>query len=164
MTTRFDDGPEFEPDDPLAVILRPGSDYLGAPPGRYEAIRRAAARRRVLRAAAGVGVTCAVAALIALPLRLATPEAPASPVAPLAPPPASGRPALPSPSASPSVPKRPEPAGPSPTGRPRADPSGSRSGSAIPTRRPSTTPAPGRGEPSASRSTVVPTPGRGTRS
>ncbi|MFD1274321.1 hypothetical protein ACFQ51_29965 [Streptomyces kaempferi] len=53
MITRPDDGPDSEPDDPLAVILRPSSDYLGPPASRYEAIRRGAARRRLLRAAAG---------------------------------------------------------------------------------------------------------------
>ncbi|MPY47341.1 hypothetical protein, partial [Streptomyces acidicola] len=89
MITHSDEGPDFEPDDPLAVILRPPSDHLGPPPGHYHAIRRAAARRRLLRAAAGVCVSCAVAALVALPLRLATDEAPAQPSVPLAPPPAS---------------------------------------------------------------------------
>ncbi|NEC70119.1 hypothetical protein G3I25_00625, partial [Streptomyces rochei] len=64
MTTRLDDGqdgpdhrddPGFARDDadPLLVVLRPGADYLGPPPGRYEAIRRAASRRRLLRAAVG---------------------------------------------------------------------------------------------------------------
>ncbi|MER8066892.1 hypothetical protein ABTZ59_01045 [Streptomyces sp. NPDC094034] len=90
MTTRFDDGPEFEPDDPLAVILRSSSDTLGPPVGRYEAIRRAAARRRLLRTASRVGVACVVAALIVVPLRLAAPGSPASPTAPLAPPPVRG--------------------------------------------------------------------------
>ncbi|MFE5160916.1 hypothetical protein ACFRNT_20785 [Streptomyces sp. NPDC056697] len=108
MTPHFDDGPELEPDDPLAVILRPTSDYLGPPPGRYEAIRRAAARRRLLRTAAGVGVSCAVAALIALPLRLTAHETPARPTVPLAPPPPTGRTTPPLPSA--------------PTGRPSASP------------------------------------------
>ncbi|MYS52208.1 hypothetical protein GTW46_19415, partial [Streptomyces sp. SID6013] len=64
MTTRLEDGPDgpddrdepgFGPDgdDPLLVLLRPGADFLGPPPGRYEAIRRRASRRRLLRAAAG---------------------------------------------------------------------------------------------------------------
>ncbi|MCL7377260.1 hypothetical protein [Streptomyces sp. 35G-GA-8] len=87
MTTRFDDGPEFESDDPLAVILRPSSDTLGPPAGRYEAIRRAAARRRLLRTASRVGVACVVAALVVVPLRLAASGSPTSPTAPLAPPP-----------------------------------------------------------------------------
>ncbi|MEV0778987.1 hypothetical protein [Streptomyces sp. NPDC050428] len=93
MTTRADDGPEFDPGDPLAVLLRPTSDSLGPPPRRYEAIRRNAARRRLLRAAAGVGLTCAAAALIALPFHLATTsDGPAPPSVPLAPPPASSSP------------------------------------------------------------------------
>ncbi|MEC3994246.1 hypothetical protein VSR01_12115 [Actinacidiphila sp. DG2A-62] len=55
--------------DVLAVLLRPTGDFFPAPPGRYAAIRRGAARRRLLRAAAGAAVTCAVAVLVALPLR-----------------------------------------------------------------------------------------------
>lgn len=90
MTTRADDGPEFDPDDPLAVLLRPTSDCLGPPPRRYETIRRGAARRRLLRAAAGVGLSCAAAALVALPFHLATTsDGPAAPTMPLAPPPPS---------------------------------------------------------------------------
>lgn len=110
MITHSDEGPDFEPDDPLAVILRPASDYLGPPPGHYEAIRRGAARRRLLRTAVGVGSVCAVAALVALPISLSTSQAPASPTVPLAPP-SEGRPSSvpPSPSASPA------PAGPSRT-------------------------------------------------
>ncbi|MFJ1609735.1 hypothetical protein ACIOHS_41370 [Streptomyces sp. NPDC088253] len=102
MITHPDEGPDFEPDDPLAVILRPASDYLGPPPGRYEAIRRGASRRRLLRTAVGVGSVCAVAALVALPVHLSTSQAPASPTVPLAPP-SEGRPSAvpPSPSASP---------------------------------------------------------------
>ncbi|WP_210585257.1 hypothetical protein [Streptomyces sp. GESEQ-35] len=91
MTTRLDEDPEFGPDDPLAVILRPASEHLAPPPGRYESIRRTASRRRLFRAAAGAGLTCAVATLIALPVQLAGSEAPARPTVPLAPPPASGR-------------------------------------------------------------------------
>ncbi|MFJ8788514.1 hypothetical protein [Streptomyces sp. NPDC102462] len=102
MTTRFDGDPEFAPDDPLLVVLRPPADHLGPPPGRYEAIRRAAARRKLLRAAAGAGLTCAVAALVALPLHLSAPAAPARPAVPLAPPPPTAPPASPtSPPASP---------------------------------------------------------------
>ena len=63
MITPSEDGPDLEPDDPLAVILRPASGYLAPPPGGYEAIRRDASRRRVLRAAAGVGLSCVAAAL-----------------------------------------------------------------------------------------------------
>ncbi|MEU1520042.1 hypothetical protein ABZ490_49370 [Streptomyces sp. NPDC005811] len=89
----FDDGPDLDrpdPDDPLTVILRPAAGHLAPPPGRYEQIRRGASRRRLLRTAAGVGATCAVAALaVLLPLRLTAHDAPARPTVPLAPPPAS---------------------------------------------------------------------------
>ncbi|MFE1513072.1 hypothetical protein [Streptomyces sp. NPDC058726] len=105
MITRPDEDPEFGADDPLAVILRPASDYLGPPPGRFEAIRRGAARRRLVRTVAGVGLACAAGALIALPLQNAsTADEPASPTVPLAPPPVSDRP---SPMPSPSVPPAP---------------------------------------------------------
>ncbi|MDF3149865.1 hypothetical protein PBV88_54150, partial [Streptomyces sp. T21Q-yed] len=100
MTTRFDDeadGPELSPGDPLAVILRPSSDYLAPPPGSYETIRRRASRRRLVRTAVGAGVACAVAVLVALPLHFGTSEAPTSPAPPLAPPPASGRTTPPAP-------------------------------------------------------------------
>ena len=43
MITHSDDDPDFGPDDPLAVIMRPPAEYLSPPPGRYEAIRRGAA-------------------------------------------------------------------------------------------------------------------------
>lgn len=112
MITHSDDGPDFEPDDPLALILRPPSDYLGPPPGRYEAIRRGAARRRLLRTAAGAGLACAVAALIALPLHTAMPKAPTSPTVPLAPPPAS------SPSTAPTASASPQPVSPRPSTSP----------------------------------------------
>lgn len=99
MTTHFDegeDGPAMDPDDPLTVILRPSSaEYLGPPPGRYESIRRGAHRRRLLRAAAGAGATCAVLVLAALPFRLAHHDSPTTPTVPLAPPPASSSPTLP---------------------------------------------------------------------
>ncbi|MBQ0827538.1 hypothetical protein [Streptomyces tagetis] len=99
MTTRCDDDPEFGPDDPLLVVLRPGGDRLSPSPGRYEAVRRAAARRRLFRTAAGAAVACAAAVLVALPLHRSV-ESPATrPVVPLAPPPATG-PADPSPSPS----------------------------------------------------------------
>jgi hypothetical protein len=98
LTTRFDedDDPEFgsidpttpghDPDDPLLVLLGPAPAYLGAPPGRYEEIRRTAVRRRRIRTAAGVGMVCAVAGLIALPLNLMTSHSPRSPTVPQAPP------------------------------------------------------------------------------
>ncbi|MGW3123287.1 hypothetical protein ACWDBW_40290 [Streptomyces sp. NPDC001107] len=119
MITHSDEGPDRDPDDPLTVLLRPPAEYLGAPPGRYEEIRRGASRRRLLRAAAGAALTCGVAALVVLPLHLTASDGPASPVVPLAPPPASSPstlppstrapgPVTPTPSASPSmVPNRP---------------------------------------------------------
>lgn len=109
MTTRLDDdGPEFDPDDPLAVILRPNADYLGPPVGRYEAVRRRASRRRLLRTSAGVGVglACAVGVLVALPFRATVTDAPTSPTVPLAPPRVSGAPSstpTPTPSTAPST-------------------------------------------------------------
>ncbi|MFE2419213.1 hypothetical protein [Streptomyces hokutonensis] len=117
MTTHFDEEdegrePDFALDDPLTVILRPSSaEYLGPPVGRYESIRRGAHRRRLLRAAAGAGATCAVLVLAALPFRLAHRDTPVTPTVPLAPPPLSSTPTTPpappatqapSPSADPS--------------------------------------------------------------
>ncbi|GGN76653.1 hypothetical protein GCM10011579_057990 [Streptomyces albiflavescens] len=149
MITHSDDGPDFEPDDPLAVILRPSSDYLGPPAGRYETIRRAAARRRLLRTAVGVGLSCAVAALVALPFHLAaTSEAPGSPTVPLAPAPASGPSLAPTPSASPEpVSPRPSSSGTQstprrPTARTRTDSPGAPTRTTVPTRAPSATPTP----------------------
>ncbi|MFB8351169.1 hypothetical protein [Streptomyces niveus] len=143
MTTRPDDGPEFEPDDPLAVLLRPTSDRLVPPPHRYEAIRRSAARRRLLRTAAGVGLSCAAAALVVLPLHLATTsDAPASPTVPLAPPPPAN--SSPVPTEPPShAPVTPRPSGvgesgssPTPEGRAPSD---------VPSRMPMATPSQGPG-------------------
>ncbi|WP_037674671.1 hypothetical protein, partial [Streptomyces griseus] len=125
MITHSDEGPDFDPydpdfdpDDPLTVILRPpSSTYLGPPPGHFEAIRRGAFRRLMLRTAAGAGLVCAVAALIALPLRLTAPDKPTTPTAPMAPPsPASPTPASPAPTAVPTTtsPDPSDPATPSP--------------------------------------------------
>ncbi|AZP20728.1 hypothetical protein ACIGMX_37940 [Streptomyces aquilus] len=137
MITPADDGPDFDSDvhagfdDPIAVILRPPAEYLGPPPGRYEAIRRGAARRKLLRAAAGAGLVCAVAALVVLPLRQADSGGPAAPTVPLAPPPASVPASTPasSPPSDSAVPS--EPAG-TPMPSPSAVPSGS-----VPTLAPS---------------------------
>lgn len=167
MTPHFDDGPELEPDDPLAVILRSTSDHLGPPPGRYEAIRRAAARRRLLRTAAGVGVSCAVAALIALPLRLTAHESPARPTVPLAPPPATGRTTPPLPSAPAGRPSAsPTPSAPSkaPSQRatrgPRGETTGPRDSGDVGLRgRPVAPSSSARAEPSERRSGALPTPG-----
>lgn len=151
MITRPDDGPDPAPDDPLAVILRPTSDYLGPPAGRYEAIRRGAARRRLLRAAAGAGLTCAVAVLVALPFRMTTPDAPVSPSVPLAPPPAGSPTPRGTPSAAPEPPSSQRSVRPRPEGGGRTVTPGTRAG-----RAPSTTPRPALSSPSA-----VPTPGSG---
>ncbi|MBT3150175.1 hypothetical protein HTV45_04610 [Streptomyces sp. CHD11] len=105
MITRPDEDPEFGADDPLTVILRPASDSLGPPPGRFEAIRRGAARRRLVRTVAGVGLVCAAGALVVLPLQNASKaDRPVSPTVPLAPPPVSdGRSPTPSPPVAPVV-------------------------------------------------------------
>ncbi|WP_330288897.1 hypothetical protein [Streptomyces sp. NBC_00576] len=125
MTTRFDDDPEFDPpgpdhdpDDPLLILLAPTPTYLGAAPGRYEEIRRTATRRRRVRTAAGVGMVCAVAALIALPLNLMTSsETPRSPTVPMAPP-------VPTSPATPPADRSPSPATPQPSEPASTDPSG----------------------------------------
>ncbi|MFD4524193.1 hypothetical protein ACFWP7_09780 [Streptomyces sp. NPDC058470] len=144
MITHSDHGPDSDPDDPLAIILRPSSEYLGPPPGRYEAIRRGAVRRRLLRAAAGVGLSCAVAAVISLPVLLATPEPAVSPTVPLAPPPATSP--LPASSATPAPPAKSSPSSaPTPSARPDPVDSGPSEGAltgslSTPTRAPSETP------------------------
>ncbi|WP_329177425.1 hypothetical protein [Streptomyces sp. NBC_01477] len=140
MITQSDDGQDFDPDDPLTVILRPTPDHLGLPPGRYERIRRGAARRRMLRVAVGVGLSCAVAALVAVPLRLAGHESPASPVVPLGPPPLS--------SPSTGSPRTPTPAPPTVRPTPRTAPTAQ-----VPSDAPATAALPSSGAPP-----TVPTP------
>ncbi|KKD04283.1 hypothetical protein [Streptomyces sp. WM6386] len=139
MITRPDDDPDLDPDDPLTILLRPPADHLGPPLGRYEAIRRGATRRKLLRAAAGTAVVCGLAAAVLLPLRLSTSEAPASPTVPLAPPPASSSPTAPpstlppsdgQPSAVPSSPATSVPVNP---GTPSASPSAAPTATAEPT-------------------------------
>ncbi|GHH04812.1 hypothetical protein GCM10018780_35640 [Streptomyces lanatus] len=151
MTTRFDeddlDGPEFSPDDPLAVILRPPTDRLAPPSGHYETLRRRASRRRLVRTAAGVGVTCAVAAALLIALPLGRSDTPTTPAPPLAPPPASDvttPPAQTSPTPSPSAsPTRTTPPAPSRTPGPGA--------TAIPTAVPTTARTPVPTEPPPAR-------------
>lgn len=136
MITHSDEGPDFDPDDPLTVLLRPPAEHLGAPPGRYEEIRRGASRRRLLRAAAGAALTCGVAALVVLPLHLTASDGPASPAVPLAPPPASSPSTL-RPSTTAPAPVTPAPsATPSPSthpNRPAAPRTAEPSASSVPT-------------------------------
>lgn len=146
MITRPDDGHDFDPDDPLTILLRPDPDYLALPPGRYEQLRRGAARRRMLRVAVGVGLSGVVAALVALPLYLAEPGSPATPVPPLAPPPAGPNSSPPTPAPATTRPTqrattRPTatPAVPTATAPPRTAPT------------PTTTTPPRTGEPPAPR-------------
>ncbi|MGQ4475316.1 hypothetical protein [Streptomyces sp. SAS_276] len=158
MTTHFDEGdegPDIDPDDPLTVILRPSSDYLGPPPGRYETVRRGAHRRRLLRATIGAGATCAVIVLAALPFRLAHHDTPTTPTVPLAPPPASSSP-IPTPTPAQSAAKS-----PSPTAVPRSpvDPRVP-SRTPIPTTEPSRVPT----SPSASASAPETATGAASRS
>ncbi|MCD9876766.1 hypothetical protein [Streptomyces guryensis] len=150
MITHSDEGPDFDPDDPLTVLLRPPAEYLGAPVGRYQEIRRGASRRRLLRAAAGAALTCGVAALVVLPLHLTASGGPASPAVPLAPPPASSPATLPPPTTAPA-PVTPAPsASPTPSTTPTRAP-GSRparpSAGSVPTVAQSAVPA-GGGTPS----------------
>ncbi|MEU5465806.1 hypothetical protein ACH41C_14840 [Streptomyces althioticus] len=105
MITHADEDPEFEPGDPLAELLRPTAERLGPPPGGFEAIRRRAARRRLVRTTVGAGLTCAMALLVALPLQNATTsDRPVTPTVPLAPPPVT---TTPSPTTGPTVSPRP---------------------------------------------------------
>ncbi|MEU5890790.1 hypothetical protein ABZ835_28665 [Streptomyces sp. NPDC047461] len=150
MITRPDDDPDLDPDDPLTILLRPPADHLGPPAGRYEAIRRGATRRKLLRAAAGTAVVCGLAAAVLLPLRLSTSEAPASPAVPLAPPPASSSPTAPSPTLPPSD-GRPSTGQPS-TGQPSAVPSAPATSVPVSPDVPSATPS------TAPTATAEPTP------
>ncbi|MFF7767270.1 hypothetical protein ACFZC7_12280 [Streptomyces massasporeus] len=161
MTTRLDDdGPQSGPDDPLAVILRPSSpDYLGAPPGQYETIRRRATRRRLLRTAAGAGLCCVAAVLIAVPLRHTAPERPTTPTIPMAPP--ASRTAPPTPSASPTPEPSPSESRPSAPGTPRPGTDNPRtSAPGTPVTDEATGPAAVSRAPSATPTSVEPVPSK----
>jgi hypothetical protein len=165
LITHSDEGPDIDPEDPLTVLLQPPARHLGPPPGRYRAIRRGAARRRILKAAAGAALTCGVAALAILPLRLSASDTRPSPVAPLAPPPAS------SPSTLPSDPPTPRPSSPHPTtdprtGRPSTSPRDTARSvptAASPSRSPRTATDVPSVEPSAVRSAPGASPGQTAR-
>ena len=111
MITHSDEGPDSEPEDELTVLLRPPAHYLGAPPGRYEAIRRGASRRHSVRTTIGAEMPCGVADPIVFPLRPTATTGPHTPTVPMAPPPAS------SPVTPPSRTPTPEPSSARP-GRP----------------------------------------------
>ncbi|MFD0318958.1 hypothetical protein [Streptomyces flavalbus] len=157
MITHSDEDPDFAPDDPLAVILRPPTEFLGPPPGRYTAIRRRAARRKLLRAALGTAVACGVAALVVLPLRQPGTGGPDRPATPLAPPltsvsPAPRTPPAPAPSATAPV------ASPVPD-TPTADPTTARDQarpSAATDDPPVTDPSPSRARDTTATSTTAP--------
>ncbi|MFD8073204.1 hypothetical protein ACFV3E_11190 [Streptomyces sp. NPDC059718] len=112
------EGPDEERDPELSALLRPGTVLLGPPPGRFREVRRVAARRKLLRAAAGAGVSLAVAAVVAVPLHLLSapgqgpavgPAVPAVSVPPAADPPPSPRPTtspVPEPSETPGPDRR----------------------------------------------------------
>ncbi|USQ83764.1 hypothetical protein NFX46_08140 [Streptomyces phaeoluteigriseus] len=163
MITHADDagdGTDRAPDDPLTVILRPPSGHLAPPPGHYEAVRRGAVRRRLLRTAVAVGATCAVATLALLPLRLGGSEAPAAPTVPMAPPPASDRSAVPAPSTSPV------PSVPDPTEGSRTPDRGTDTDTARPTLGPARTVPPSEASPAPSAESSTPSmapSGSGTR-
>jgi hypothetical protein len=172
LITFNDDGPDFEPDDHLAVIMRPPSKHLAPPPGRFEEIRRGAARRRVLRAAVAAGATCAVAALLATPLLRATHGDPTAPTVPLAPPPASSPTAAPTSSDSAPGGVTPSPSARRTTGKrtiatrlPATTASPSAASSTTPTgpRRPTSAPGRGRVEPSTDPARFASPSAAGTR-
>jgi hypothetical protein len=125
------EGPEPDADDPFLVVLRPAPGCLPTPPGRYEQIRRAASRRRLLRTAAGACLTVAVAGLVALPFLTAESGRPAAPTVPMAPPAATAERSTPPATDRPATqaPLDPAPAAPIPSEEPTA---------ATPTASPST--------------------------
>ncbi|WP_406270413.1 hypothetical protein OH779_30435 [Actinacidiphila glaucinigra] len=132
------DGPDEERDPELSALLGPGTVLLGPPPGRFREVRRAAARRRLLRTAAGAGVSLAVAAVVAVPLHLLSSPGQGPAVGPNVPavsvPPAADPPPSPPPTTSP-VPEPSESHGPD---RRTGSPDPRRTGSTDPGRAAST--------------------------
>ncbi|MFF7212495.1 hypothetical protein ACFZAU_18450 [Streptomyces sp. NPDC008238] len=100
------EGPGEERDAELDALLGPGTVLLGPPPGRFREVRRAAVRRKLLRTAAGAGVSLAVAAVVAVPLHLMSAPAQGPAVGPTVPavsvPPAADPPPSPRPSTAPA--------------------------------------------------------------
>ncbi|MFD4574005.1 hypothetical protein ACFWNK_24230 [Streptomyces sp. NPDC058417] len=143
--------PPHDDPDPLTVLLRPPAGHLAPPPGRYEAVRRGAARRRLVRTALGAGAACAVAVLVALPLRGGSPAEPVAPTAPMAPPPVTGPPSVPDPATTPA-PRSPRPSA--------SDPADRRAGTPLPGPGPvrSIPPSEARSSPAAQRRAPTPVP------
>lgn len=99
------EGPDEERDPALDALLHPAPILLGPPPGRFREVRRAAARRKLLRTAAGAGVSLAVAAIVAVPLQLlSTPGQPPAvgPAVPAISVPPAAHPTSPAPAESPT--------------------------------------------------------------
>ncbi|MFJ6730367.1 hypothetical protein ACIQPQ_36255 [Streptomyces sp. NPDC091281] len=132
--------PPHDDPDPLTVLLRPPAGHLAPPPGRYEAVRRGAARRRLVRTALGAGAACAVAVLVALPLRGGSPAEPVAPTAPMAPPPVTGPPSVPDPATTPA-PRSPRPSASYPGPVRSIPPSEARSSPAAQRRAPTPVPS-----------------------
>ncbi|GHF00837.1 hypothetical protein GCM10017776_17470 [Streptomyces griseoluteus] len=138
MIAFSDEGPDFEPEDPL-LVMRPPHEHLAPPPGRYEEIRRGATRRRILRTAVVASATCAVAALLAVPFLRGALQDPAPRTVPLAPPPASSPTTRPTPAESAPVPLSPRPDARSSASTPTAParpPAATASPSAVPSSTP----------------------------
>ena len=129
--------------DPLDALLRPTVEFLPAPPGSFQRIRRTAARRRRVKAATGAGLAAVV---VAGSLYLAGTFTPTGSTVVVTPPATSG-PLVPAPGATSSggssAPSTPQPTAssasgsapisPSPTGTPSAHPTTRGGGAAAST-------------------------------